>query len=217
MDQDRMVDNGNEAGMDPAAAQALYARTLYRLRESRKALLRQYGISDEAALLEKIRAGELAEHPAYEHYLSARIMEQGRQQLRAEAMAQLGGNTESEVPAVSVHLLLKEQLETMYASRFAEPVRLAQDALLLSFDTGLMLEVRYFSSDEFSVHWTWGGAELRLDTAPVHTVLPSFPRHVHREDGTVTEDPVGVYDPDPWISFARLLDVLLATPLLQGH
>jgi hypothetical protein len=207
--------NGDDAGMDPAAMQTLYARTLYRMRESRKALLRRCCVSDEAVLLEKIRSGEVPEHPAYEHYLSARILDQGRQQLREEVLVQLGSKSESEVAAISVHLLLKEQLEEMYASRFAEPLRLAQDAILMSFDTGLMLEVRFFSSDEFSVHWTWGKAELRMDTAPVHTTLASFPRHVHRHDGRVTEDPVGVYDADPWISLARLLDVLLVDPLLE--
>ncbi|HZW23092.1 hypothetical protein [Noviherbaspirillum sp.] len=202
-----------EEGMDPVAMQALYARTLYRLRESRKALLKQYGVDEEAQLLERIRDGEVGEHPAYEHWLGAQIIEQGRQQLREEMMVRYGGKAPETEDAVSLHLMFQERIEDAFAARLAEPVRMAQDALLLSFDTGLMMEVRYLSVDAFSVHWTWGEAELRLDTAPVHA---GTDRHLHRDDGSVTEDPVGVCNADPWTGFARLIDALLVDPLLGG-
>jgi len=206
-----------DSGMDPAAMQSLYAKALYRLRESRKALLNQYGVSDEARLLDKIGAGEEREHPAYEHYLSALIMEQGRLQLREEVRVRFGGKPADEVPAISVHMMFQERLEEAYANRLTEPVRLAQDSLLLSFDTGLMMEVRYFSKDEFSLHWSWGEAELRLDTAPVHDECKGFPRHLHRDDGTVVEDPVAIVAEDPWDGFSRLLQVLLVDPLLDNR
>lgn len=212
MNEDLMDDN--ESGMDPNAMQALYAKALYRLRESRKALLKQYDAADEAQLLDRIRAGEVAEHPAYEHYLSALVLEQGRMQLREELLERFGGKPAAEVPAISMHLMLKERIEEAYASRLSEPVRLAQDALLMSFDTGLMMEVRFFSSEAFSVHWMWGEAELRMDTAPVRDGMAGFPCHLHRDDGTVVADPVGVRDADPWRAFSRLLDALLADPLL---
>jgi hypothetical protein len=207
--------NDEESGMDPSAMQTLYAKTLYRLRESRKALLNQYGVNDEQQLLERIRSGEVAEHPTYEHYLSALILEQGRMQLREEELERLGGRSGDDVPAISMHLMLQERLEEAYAGRLSEPVRLAQDALLASFDTGLMMEIRYFSNEEFSVHWSWGEVELRIDTAPVHAGLPGFPRHVHRDDGSVTHAPQAVHDTDPWIAFSRLLDALLVDPLLE--
>lgn len=206
-----------DSGMDPAAMQSLYAKALYRLRESRKALLNQYGVRDEAQLLEKIRAGEVNEHLAYEHYLSALIMEQGRLQLREEVLVRFGSKPADEVPAISVHMMLQERLEETYATRLTEPVRLAQDALLLSFDTGLMMEVRYFNKDEFSLHWSWGEAELRLDTAPVHDACKGFPRHLHRDDGTIVEDPLGIEAEDPWDGFAELLEVLLVDPLLENR
>ena len=205
-----------EGGMDPSAMQSLYAKTLYRLREGRKALLNRYGVEEEPQLLAKIRAGEVGEHPAYDHYLGALIMEQGRMQLREELLARFGGKVADEVPAISVHLTLQEKLEEAYGERMSEPVRLAQDALLLSFDTGLMLEIRYFSSDEFSIHWTWGEAELRLDTAPVHAGLPDYPLHVHRDDGTVAAAPSGMEHGDPWMALSRLLDILLVDPLFGG-
>lgn len=200
--------------MDPAAMQSLYAKTLYRLREGRKALLNQYGVEDELQLLAKIREGAVGEHPAYEHYLGALIMEQGRTQLREELLVRFGGKAADAMPAISLHLMLQERLEEVYGNRMTEPVRVAQDALLLSFDTGLMMEVRYFSGDEFSIHWSWGEAELRLDAAPVHAGLPGFPLHVHRDDGSVAACPSGMLDAEPWIALSRLLDILLTDPLL---
>lgn len=50
------------------------SKLMYELREHRKALLAQYHVADELAMLEQIYTGKLGEHPAYEHYLSARIL-----------------------------------------------------------------------------------------------------------------------------------------------
>ena len=59
------------------------SRLIYELRENRDAILSANGVADEAALLERIRTGEAAEHPAYEHYLSARILAETRETVRA--------------------------------------------------------------------------------------------------------------------------------------
>lgn len=210
------TDTREEMGMDedPEGTQKLYAKTNYVLRESRKAMLARYEAADEAFLLEKIRRGEAQEHPAYDHYLGALIVEQTRQFVRADMLEQLGGKVPDDA-APSVHVELKDRLETNYADRLSEPVRLAQDALLLSFDTGLLMEVRYASADEYMLSWSWGDAELRIDTAPVHADCPTFPQHLHRDDGTVHADPVTQPGTDCWANLSRLLDVLLANPLLE--
>ncbi|MBC2732318.1 hypothetical protein [Thiobacillus sp.] len=59
------------------------ARLAYELRENRQAVLQFHEVADEAALLQKIQSGEVAEHPAYEHYLAARILEDTRETARA--------------------------------------------------------------------------------------------------------------------------------------
>ncbi|OGB25029.1 MAG: hypothetical protein A3I66_02740 [Burkholderiales bacterium RIFCSPLOWO2_02_FULL_57_36] len=111
--------------------------------------------------------------------------------------------------------MLKEQLEAHYANRLSEPVRLAQDALILSFDSGLQMEVRYYSSDEYLFNWSWGEAELGIDTAPTHPECPTFPHHLHDDEGSILGDPVTVPGTDCWTNFSRLLDVLLVNPLLK--
>jgi hypothetical protein len=203
------------AAIDDEALQALYAKTTYGLRESRKALLQQYAVESESVLLGKITSGELETHPAYEHYLSALIVEQMRMQLRAEMAAQLGGTCDA-VPLLSVHMILKQGLETHYGHQLSEPVRLAQDALLLSFHNGLMIEVHYFSSSEYAINWSWGDAMLRIDTAPVHPGCPTFPHHLHDHLDKVVADPVTQPGADCWSNFSRLLDALLENPLLEA-
>lgn len=66
------------------AAQQIDAlsRLIYDLREDRKRVLAAYGVRDEADLLAQIAAGAVAEHPAYEHYLSATTLARTRESAR---------------------------------------------------------------------------------------------------------------------------------------
>jgi len=59
------------------------ARLAYELRENQRAVLQFHEVTDEAALLQKIQSGEVAEHPAYEHYLAARILADTRETVRS--------------------------------------------------------------------------------------------------------------------------------------
>lgn len=73
-------------GLDQDDAEMIetLSRITYMLRENRKLLLEQNGVEDERALLDRISAGEIAEHPAYEQYLSARILSTTREAIRDE-------------------------------------------------------------------------------------------------------------------------------------
>jgi hypothetical protein len=57
---------------------------LYDLREDRKRILAGYGAGDEDTLLALIAAGEVGEHPAYEHYLAAKMLAHTRETLREQ-------------------------------------------------------------------------------------------------------------------------------------
>jgi hypothetical protein len=214
-DQTPAMDSLMPAFLNAEALQALFAETNYRLRESRKAVLQRYAVQSEAELLAKIEQGCVAEHPAYELYLSALILEQTRMQIRAELVPQLDPANEGDLPSISVHLGLKEKLQTHYASRLMEPVQLAQDALMFSFDTGLKVEVRYFSRQEYSISWLWNGSELRIDTAPTHVDCSTRPHHLHRKDGTLAPDNATLPGTDCWLNLSGLLDRLLSDPLLS--
>lgn len=204
-----MIVDDEARASDADAMQMVYARTLYTLRESRKAMLAPYAVADEASLLEKIRCRDIAAHPAYEHYLGALIIDQARDAIRAELTQQSGG------AGTLVHAMLQEQVDAHYAHRLSEPVRLAQDALLVFFDTGLMVEARYFSADEYAIAWCWGEAELRIDTAPVDPDCASFPHHLHDDTGQLRADTVTRPGAPCWSNFSRLIDALLLDPLLE--
>lgn len=60
------------------------SRVSYEMRENRKLLLEKFEVTDEQGLLAKITAGEIPEHPAYEHYLSATVLAETQVVIRAE-------------------------------------------------------------------------------------------------------------------------------------
>lgn len=68
---------------DQAAEIDALSKLSYELRENRQAVLKPYAAADEAALLQQIQDGAVAEHPAYEHYLAARIIDDTREMVRA--------------------------------------------------------------------------------------------------------------------------------------
>jgi len=67
---------------DAATELELLAQLIYELRQNRNAVLKLHGAEDEAALLRRIQDGGVGEHPAYEHYLAARILTDTRETVR---------------------------------------------------------------------------------------------------------------------------------------
>ena len=65
------------------------SRLLYEIRVSRDALLAQLGAASPEQALARIAAGELPEHPAYEHYLSLRTLADLHSQVRADLAERL--------------------------------------------------------------------------------------------------------------------------------
>lgn len=63
------------------------ARLIYETRENRRKVLDALGAADEQSLLAGIASGDVAEHPAYEHYLAARILADTHEAAR-ETMSQ---------------------------------------------------------------------------------------------------------------------------------
>lgn len=79
-----MTDFFNDMDGEDAGQLEQLSRVIFDLRASRNTLLQQYAVDDAAALLEKIRTGAVAEHPAYDHYLSIAILEDMRETVRNE-------------------------------------------------------------------------------------------------------------------------------------
>lgn len=78
-----MADFYDDIDPDDAIQLEQLSRLIYELRENRGAILESYGVADEIALLEQIYTAAVPEHPAYEHYLSARLLSDTRETVRA--------------------------------------------------------------------------------------------------------------------------------------
>lgn len=114
-----------------------------------------------------------------------------------------------------LHLDLKEKIDEHYADRLQAPVQLAQDALTLRLTNDVVIEVRFVSEQEYAVSWQWGDAQLKIDTAPLHPGLATFPNHLHDADDVLRDDPITQPGRSAWENVRDIIAALLADPLLQ--
>lgn len=115
-----------------------------------------------------------------------------------------------------LHARLKDAIDHHFADRLVAPVQLARDALIVRLANGVLLELRQASAEEYALNWRCGDTQLRIDTAPVHPDLASFPNHLHAADGSVRADPLTHPGHDPWENVRDLLEALCVDPLLQS-
>lgn len=115
---------------------------------------------------------------------------------------------------MTAHIALKGHIDKQFAAQLAAPAQLAQDALLLHFVNGLRMELRFAGADEYVLAWQWGDAQLRIDTAPLHPELATFPQHLHDMHGAVRADPVTQPGRAPEDNAGALIDALFRDPML---
>lgn len=116
---------------------------------------------------------------------------------------------------MSIHLELADRIEEGFGEHLERPVELRLDALLVHLDNGASLEARVADSHAYAITWIWGEAELRIDTAPVHAGLPTFPNHFHAADGALHGDPLTRPGDAPWENLRRVITTILTDPLLE--
>ncbi len=152
------------------------SRAIYELRESRKRVLAEAGCEDTAQMLSHIQAGKLANHPGYEWYLAARVMEQAREDVRMALRPQPG-----ERPAHCLHPALAEHVRQTLGPALATTPEIMQDALRLTLRNGMVVTARFASDSEWSVEWQQGEKLAGISTAPVANALTS-----HHGDETLS-------------------------------
>lgn len=196
--------------LEPGRAMALesLARLAYDTREARAGLLRYHGVENEDALLARIIEGAVPEHPAYEHYLAARILEQTRQAARAQIA---GGDA---LPLQ--HLAMRDRIQADCGAHLAGEPQLTQDALVIRLANGVTLTVHAASADEYSFAWQGGtgdSAQERIDTAPAHGHLAV---HRHGTDGRIVPDALTVPARDPGDNLCALVRELAGLSTNNG-
>lgn len=108
------------------------------------------------------------------------------------------------------HAIIVEQVVDRFGERLVANPQLAHDAVTLEFAGGLTVQARFAGSDEYSIEWRRGGGQFRIDTAPLHRGLASFPNHRHEPDGSVLADRLTRPGAAPWDNLRAVLDVLLS-------
>lgn len=112
------------------------------------------------------------------------------------------------------HIELKESIEAAFGAIPEVSATLCRDAIEVSLPNGVGLLIRVAECDEYAFEWRWGEAEMRIDTAPLHRGLATYPNHLHTPDGTVVADPITVVGAEPWRNVRTLIERLLTQPLL---
>jgi len=86
-------------------------------------------------------------------------------------------------------------------------VELHADRVRLILNDSSWIDVRYPMEDKFSFHWQRGNKIYRIDTAPHHKSIRTFPRHIHfGSEDNVIEDYVLEENVSPEENFKRFMD-----------
>lgn len=110
---------------------------------------------------------------------------------------------------MTIHLELADYLDVSHADDMKGPVERRQDAIVAHLVNGVTLTILYAAPNAYSLHWSREGASARIDTAPVHHDLETFPHHLHLADGRLVSDPVTDPADPPRDNVARLIRMLL--------
>ena len=116
-----------------------------------------------------------------------------------------------------LHYALKEAIDVEFVETMMEPAELCQDALLVRLHNGAVSELRIASAEEYSIGWLWGDTELRIDTAPMHPQLSTFPNHLHNSEDQLLPDPFTQPGRDPWDNVRSVITALIDDPMLQSQ
>ena len=117
---------------------------------------------------------------------------------------------------MSLHLDLAALLDERFGTHLESPVDVKFDALIARLDNGVVLEARIAAPDAYAIAWAWGDAELRIDTAPLHKDLATYPNHLHAADGKLRADPLTHCGDAPIDNLRRVIHAILQDPLLDN-
>lgn len=117
---------------------------------------------------------------------------------------------------MTLHATLVDEIVNRFGEQLDGAPQIGHDAVTLRFQNGLMLQARFANPEEYSIQWHFGEAELRIDTAPLHPELSTFPHHMHDRHGKTHPDPLTTPGRSPWDNLQTVLDVILKNPLAVG-
>lgn len=102
-----------------------------------------------------------------------------------------------------------DKLATIVEKEFKEiltrrPV-MTETFLRLYLIDNSFIDIRYPKEDKYSFHWQKGRDSVRINTAPHHPEIPSFPRHIHTKE-EISADEITDINFSPQENLRRFLE-----------
>ena len=82
----------------------------------------------------------------------------------------------------SIHKNLVDSLNNELASFLEGEPQFLYDGVQVDLKSGTNLQIIYPNEKEYVFTWEKNGRNLKIDTAPLHKDLPTFPNHFHCGD-----------------------------------
>ncbi len=174
--------------VDPSVAKKIGQRyeEMQRLKTQRIAILEHYGIESVDVLKDAVVRGKFEEHPVYEHYLAVLAIDNEIEELRGEIKEIMGCGEERDV---SIHKRLVKLLEERFMVQLVFPPELLYDGIRVKLFGNISLHIIYPTEDKYSLSWDIRGSSFRIDTAPLHHGLGTYPNHIHFSNEDIKDDP----------------------------
>ncbi len=108
-----------------------------------------------------------------------------------------------------IHERLVRLLKDEFKTCLAEEPGFFYDGVEVRLKNGFKLTFIYPKEGEYCFSWTLEDREERIDTAPLHRDLKTFPNHYHTGDGEIREDHLTSPEKSPEENLRRVLEALL--------
>lgn len=118
---------------------------------------------------------------------------------------------------MSLHAELADEMITRYGERLVRAPALTHDALTLELDNGVRVQARFASPEEYAIAWEAGEETWRIDTAPLHSGLSTFPNHLHVAAGAPRSDPLTRPGDPPFANLSAVIEAVLDDPTLARY
>jgi len=108
---------------------------------------------------------------------------------------------------ISIHEKLVDLLSDELASYIDGEPQFLYDGIQTKLKTGANLQIIYPAADEYVFSWEKDGATSRIDTAPLHKELSTFPNHFHHGD-ELKDDTLTSIDNSPEENLKKVLEFI---------
>lgn len=92
-------------------------------------------------------------------------------------------------------IIIAQCAQDHFSEILSEAPLIFSDKVRLVFVDGSYMDIRYPVDSKYSFHWQCENEMIRIDTAPHHRNISTYPQHIHMgKEENVVEDPITKID-----------------------